>query len=201
MLKSLAFLATSTSSAFGATIASSTAMTVTDTNFAQSFIVGFPRTAAFLRSHGIAAHTAEELAQAAWAKGWEARHQLDNPDRLLPWVNAIALNLLRSSYRSPRMRNEVEMNGIPLTSGSFEPQLAASLDLAVLMTVLKPRDVSLVEQCYLEGQTTTEASAQHSSTPLALRLRLHRAVSSLRRAVEIRSRVLTPAAARSAQAA
>ena len=158
-------------------------MNVTDAHFSQSFEAGFSRTAAFLRSRGIASHTAEELAQAAWVKGWEARHQLDAPDRLLPWVNTIALNLLRSSYRTERMRKEVEMDGMPLACISVEPKLTARLDLEALMTALKPRDVALVEDCYITGQTTQEASAQHGSTPLALRLRLHRALSGLRRAV------------------
>jgi DNA-directed RNA polymerase specialized sigma24 family protein len=105
---------------------------------------------------------------------------------LLAWVNTIALNLLRNSCRSARARGGVEINDRTLHSDSFEARVAASLDVHYLMIRLKPKDASLVKRCYLDGQTTAEASAQCSASPLALRLRLHRAVSRLRESVQHR---------------
>lgn len=44
--------------------------------YAKAFETGFPATRRFLLSRGAAVEEAEEIAQAAWVRGWEFRDQL-----------------------------------------------------------------------------------------------------------------------------
>ena len=50
--------------------------TLTQNRFADAYSRNFATTHKFLMSKGIAPSTAEEVAQAAWTKGWERRNQL-----------------------------------------------------------------------------------------------------------------------------
>ena len=54
----------------------------------------------FSVSRGAALEEAEEIAQAAWARGWEYREQLRDPGLVSYWVNSIARNLYRARFRS-----------------------------------------------------------------------------------------------------
>src|SRR4051812_17808984 len=71
------------------------------TDFAEAFQAGYGATCRFLISRGAPAEEAEEIAQAAWARGWEYRQQLRNPSLVSFWVNSIARNLFRARFRAP----------------------------------------------------------------------------------------------------
>lgn len=58
--------------------------------YGEAFRQGYPLTLRFLLSRGAAADIAEEMAQAAWVKGWECRAQLQRPHMIGAWVNSIA---------------------------------------------------------------------------------------------------------------
>ena len=61
--------------------------------------------------------TAEESAQAAWARGWEKRNHLKEAQRLVQWVNTIALNIFRGRYRK-----ESREEALPVREFSVEPE-------------------------------------------------------------------------------
>src|SRR5882724_880374 len=83
----------------GNSIATSTGMLRND--YAQAFETGYSSTRRFLLSRGAAVEDAEEIAQAAWARGWEYRDQLRDPGLVGYWVNSIARNLFRARFRMP----------------------------------------------------------------------------------------------------
>ena len=69
-------------------------------SYAEAFQNGFGATRRFLVSRGAPIDEAEEIAQAAWARGWEYRAQLRDPGLVSYWVNSIARNLFRARFRS-----------------------------------------------------------------------------------------------------
>src|SRR5580658_5633985 len=77
--------------------------------YAQAFETGFPATRRFLLSRGAAIEEAEEIAQAAWVRGWEFRDQLRDPGLVGFWVNSIARNLFRAKFRA---RTMASMEGV-----------------------------------------------------------------------------------------
>src|ERR1700686_3913705 len=68
--------------------------------YAEAFQTGFGATRRFLISRGAPLEEAEEIAQAAWARGWEYREQVRDPGLVRYWVNSIARNLYRARFRS-----------------------------------------------------------------------------------------------------
>ncbi|HLN26757.1 MAG TPA: sigma factor, partial [Gemmataceae bacterium] len=62
-------------------------------DYAEAFENGYGATRRFLLSRGALVEDAEEIAQAAWVRGWEFRGQLRDPSRVSYWVNSIARNL------------------------------------------------------------------------------------------------------------
>ena len=68
--------------------------------FALAFESGYASTRRFLMSRGAQMEEADEIAQAAWVRGWEYRQQLRDPSLIGYWVNSIARNLFRARFRS-----------------------------------------------------------------------------------------------------
>src|SRR6185503_18794342 len=91
------------------------------TEYADAFQNGYSATRRFLLSRGAALDEAEEIAQAAWARGWEYRDQLRDPSMVSFWVNSIARNLFRARFRTPPM---LPIEGIdPFYTMSLEEQI------------------------------------------------------------------------------
>lgn len=142
---------------------------MTQTQYADAYIRGFELTQRFLVSRGISYDTAEESAQAAWARGWEYRHQLRDPTRLLTWVNRIALNLFRNSLR----RREV---GETAVETPVLPQASPlTIDVRRALAKCVPADRDMIEKTYLAGYTSVELGQQNGCTAGAVRIRILRA--------------------------
>jgi DNA-directed RNA polymerase specialized sigma24 family protein len=71
-------------------------------SYAANYETGFRSTIRLLLSRGLLIEDAEELAQAAWVRGWEAMHQLRSSGRVIPWINTIALNSMYNQQRRRR---------------------------------------------------------------------------------------------------
>lgn len=64
--------------------------------FEHAFREGGPRrTVNLLVRNGARRELAEELTDAAWARGWQNIWQLRNQGKLVAWINSIAMNMLR----------------------------------------------------------------------------------------------------------
>ena len=142
--------------------------------FGDAFRHGYPLTLRFLLSRGAAADIAEEIAQAAWAKSWECREQLRQPNMIGAWVNSIAKNMLKNRFRADQklemLTETVKAEGLP----------GVNVDVNRILTRCDQRDSTILTGYYLEGYTTEEIAKQLGLTPVTVRVRLLRIRRSLR---------------------
>jgi DNA-directed RNA polymerase specialized sigma24 family protein len=153
--------------------------------YGESYRAGFEGTIRFLRSRGAPSRdSAEEAAQAAWARGWERRHQLRDDHLVVSWVNMIALNVFRGGLRrcGPDASNHEEL---PELAGPGEANLAA-IDAAKVLQLCRPRERALFEQ-QMNGLTTEEIARDQGVTRTAIRIRFLRARRDARSRMEQRA--------------
>jgi RNA polymerase sigma-70 factor, ECF subfamily len=142
--------------------------------FAEAFCHGYSMTLRFLLSRGAPGDLAEEIAQAAWVKGWECRDQLLRPHMIGAWVNSIAKNMLKNALRADRRQE-------PLTerSRTATPPVLV-LDLKHILKKCDPRSSVILRGYYFEGYTTEEIAERVGLTPVTVRVRLLRLRRALR---------------------
>jgi RNA polymerase sigma factor (sigma-70 family) len=146
--------------------------------FADAYLKGYRMTVRFLLAKGANVDVAEELAQSAWARGWEAREQLQLEDRILPWVNSIAYHRFCNDQRRAR---HVELTEITDTK---VPSAAMALDAEKLLNLCSPFDKTLLMQRYVDGMELKEIAAAQGLSEIAVRVRIHRCRCCLRSLVE-----------------
>lgn len=141
--------------------------------FADAYSKGFPLTVRFLLSKGANFDQAEELAQNAWVRGWEARAQLRLADRVLPWVNSIAYHrFCNDRRRAPA----VELTD-PATSGIPSD---TAMDAGIVLKLCTPVEQGLLTQRYIQGMEVKEIAEARGLSEIAVRVRLHRCQRNLR---------------------
>ena len=154
---------------------------MTRTTYETAYREGFTLTLNLLLSRGACRDAAEEVAQAAWTRGWERLDQLLNDDLLKTWVNTIAINFYRRAmHLQGRMR--------PLTEMPAEGKVDfAAIDLDRLMSSCYPQERNLLS-LQLRGLTTKEMAREMGISETAVRIRLMRARRSARARAEKRAR-------------
>lgn len=152
--------------------------TINPEQFRKAYQQGFERTVRFVGSRGVYPGIAEETAQAAWTKGWQRRAQLRNPKKILPWINTIALNLLRGRKR--KESREQELLETP-DIRSRQAAMSARVDVARLLRQCGTTDRKLLGLHHMEGHTTAEAGRRCGLKPVAARVRLMRLRRRLRK--------------------
>lgn len=149
---------------------------MTNQKYAEAYTSGYQKTVRFLLSRGVALPSAEESAQAAWARGWEKRAHLKKESRILQWVNSIALNCFRGRYRKEGV--EVEL---PPHDFAVSPEnRAARVDLQKSAAECQDNDWNLLTACYVEGYSSVEIARKMDLSPVTVRVRMSRAKSRLR---------------------
>ena len=137
--------------------------------YGDAYQGGFERTVRFLLSRGVHWDKANEVAQSAWAIGWERREQLRNENLVVTWVNAIALNVYRAGLRRESF-HEILLD---------QPDEAASIDfiaidLKRILNFCRPSNRRLLEEC-LNGVSAADIARQSGVSDTAIRIRLLRA--------------------------
>lgn len=151
---------------------------MTKDGYARAYQQGFHLTVGFLVSRGVRRDSADDVAQAAWVRGWERLAQLRNESLVVTWVNTIALNLYLSLVRKEQM-----------TQGLIDqPDQRAAIDLAAIdlsriLSRCRPADRDLLEQ-YMHGVTTAEMARKEGASQTAIRIRLLRARRQARSHIE-----------------
>jgi len=142
---------------------------------------GYLRTVNLLLSKGVPEDQAREAAQAAWARGWERRDQLRDPEKTLVWVNSIAMNHYRSGLRKETINEDLSQ--LPTL-----PQINfAAIDVHRMLSQCSSGERQLLAKRYLLGWEISEIAQQYGLSETAVRIRLMRARRSLQRLVERRS--------------
>lgn len=138
---------------------------------------GYVRTVNLLLSKGVSEDQAREAAQAAWARGWERREQLRDPEKTLVWVNSIAVNYYRSGLRKKTLNQEV-----PRLTSLSRINLAA-VDVHRMLSQCRSEERQLLAKRYLLGWEISEIAQEYGLSETAVRIRLMRARRSLQRFV------------------
>jgi len=142
------------------------------TEFAEAFETGYSSTRRFLLSRGAHLEEAEEIAQAAWVRGWECRDQLRDPGLISYWVNSIARNLFRARFRAP-LQTEIESSNVAYTLD------LDAIEVGRLLDQCPQPDRELLERS-LEGYSAEEIARVEGITSTGIRVRLLRIRNSLR---------------------
>jgi len=141
-------------------------------DYADAFEHGYSATRRFLLARGAAMDEAEEIAQAAWVRGWECRTQLRDPSLVFFWVNSIARNLYRARFRSAPV--------CPIDD--FDTAYYMTLDqleVRLLLERCTDRDRALLEKS-LEGFSAEEIAEGTGVTSTGIRVRLLRIRQALK---------------------
>jgi RNA polymerase sigma factor (sigma-70 family) len=144
-------------------------LSITADAYARAYQDGFARTVRFLASCGAQRDLAEEVAQAAWVRGWERRAQLRHLPALCFWVNSIARNILRNSFR--RQQSMTELAETTLVDHPLESE---PIDAGRLFDECTADERKLLEMYYLEGFTSQELSGELGLSAVGVRVRLTR---------------------------
>jgi len=142
---------------------------MTREQFGKAYQDGHEHTVRFLLSRGVNRDTALDVAQAAWLRGWERLSQLRDESVLVTWVNTIALNQFRKTFRYDQRHEALQDMPHPLPALNW-----AALDLDRILSRCRPRDRALLE-AQLRGVTAKELCERSGSSSIAMRLRLYRA--------------------------
>ena len=126
--------------------------------------------------------TAEDAAQSSWSIAWRKLHTLRDPERLRPWLVAIAANEARQMIRSGNRRAVAEIRARPVENAGTDPSVAIDrLDLLRVLRTLDPDDRRLLALRYVGGLEPIEIAPLVGMSDSGVRGRLSRLVDRLRR--------------------
>jgi DNA-directed RNA polymerase specialized sigma24 family protein len=124
-------------------------------------------------SRGAALDEAEEIAQAAWARGWEYRDQLRDPSMVSFWVNSIARNLFRARFRTPPV---LSLDGV---DPSYTMSLEEQIEVRRILDLCPKRDRALLEKS-LQGYSAEEMAVDEGISSTGIRVRMLRIRQGIR---------------------
>ena len=123
---------------------------------------------------------ADEAVAASWPIVWRKLGSLRQPERLRPWLVAIAANQARQLARSQRRRavREIPVDEAGNSGHSFDR--SAEIDLANALAQLSPEDRTLLALRYVAGFDSFELAKATGLSPSGTRARLARLLERMR---------------------
>ncbi len=130
--------------------------------------------------------TAADAVQSAWSIAWRKLDSIRQPDRLRPWLVAIAVNETRQLMRKHNRRSQIEVAvDVPERPGGVDPATGIDgLDLDQALLRLDPDDRALLAMRYIAGFDSSELAIATGLSPSGTRTRLERLLARLRRELE-----------------
>jgi DNA-directed RNA polymerase specialized sigma24 family protein len=156
---------------------------MTQEAYGREYQRGFAKTVRLLRSRGASMDDAEDLAQAAWLRGWQKLNQLKDQAMVVSWVNVIALNCHRRY-----MQTQARLQPLHELCGRIGVD-AAPLEAGRILESCRPKDRQLFVQ-QMDGLTTPEIAQQEGVSAATIRVRFMRARRAARANVENRAAAL-----------
>ncbi len=142
-------------------------------DYAEAFETGYSGTRRFLLARGAPLEEAEEIAQAAWARGWEFRDQLRDPGLVGYLGKFHREKFVPGSFSRAASKPRLKMAMPSTLSTSMPSKLGRLLDRC------PQRDRQLLEQS-LEGYSAEEIADSEGITPTGIRVRILRIRQMLR---------------------
>lgn len=125
--------------------------------------------------------TAQDAVQAAWPIAWRKLRSLRDPERLRPWLMAVAANEARQILRRQRRHRVVEIEVADIGTDRFDPAARPGLaDLATALRRLSPEDRTLLALRHVAGYDATEIGRELGISASGVRSRLARLTARLR---------------------
>jgi RNA polymerase sigma-70 factor, ECF subfamily len=131
--------------------------------------------------------TADDAVQAAWSIAWQKLGSLREPDRLKPWLVAVAANEARQACRRQRSQSIVHLDLSSPEGEIVDPALpdpacrADGLDLERALTRLSADDRTLLALRYEAGLDSGEIGTLLGRPAATIRWRLARLKAKLRK--------------------
>jgi RNA polymerase sigma factor (sigma-70 family) len=124
---------------------------------------------------------AQDAAQATWPIAWLKLRSLRDPDRLRPWLVAVAVNEARQLIRKQHRDRVMPLAVADVGSDRDDPaSRAADADLLAAIRLLPADDRTLLSLRYVAGFDATEIGAALGMSASGVRSRLSRLVDRLR---------------------
>jgi RNA polymerase sigma-70 factor (ECF subfamily) len=127
----------------------------------------------------------DDCAQEVLIAVHEARHTYDPSRKFRPWLFAIIRHKTIDAIRRNRVRRDHHA-GLSLAeeTTSSETLLDAGVTSGQLIGALSPRHREAIKLTKILGFTTAEAASRLAISESAMKVRVHRAISSLRKLME-----------------
>lgn len=124
---------------------------------------------------------AQDAVQSAWPIAWRKLASLREPERLRPWLMAIAANEARQLVRRQRRDVITEITTADVGSSVADPDVhAALIDLRTALARLSPDERALLSLRYVAGLDAGEIGRTLGLSSSGVRSRLSRLVAHLR---------------------
>ena len=165
-----------------------------EARFRAVFESTYPTLARYARHRGLSASDADDLVAGAYEVAWRRFDVVPTGDGALPWLVAVARNLLRNRRRKLfRERAVMERLGPP-HEDEFELPPVSWQDIRRALDRLSDEDRELILLVAWDDLSPAQAATVLGLTPGAARTRLHRARGRMAQLLDIAPDVKRPAA-------
>jgi len=132
----------------------------------------------------------DDCAQEVLIAVHEARHTYDPRRKFRPWLFAIIRHKAIDAIRRNRVRRDHHAgqcgseHGLADEAASDDTTLDAGVTSGQLISALSPRHREAIKLTKILGFTTAEAASRLAISESAMKVRVHRAIASLRKLME-----------------
>lgn len=140
----------------------------------------------YFGSSSFCRNDAEDLLQECWIRIHRSRHTYRSSEPAMPWIYAIARHTRLDGYRKRRRleSREVLVASVPDALYEAAPQTLHEGNFASLVASLPEAQREVLLMLKVSGMSLEEVAKATSSTVGAVKQKVHRAYTTLRRALE-----------------